>query len=125
MSAGIKGGAMAPEERPPEGGSSEGCPAAVVPEVYKVIVFMLSSAKLLGKEPKEYGPFRLIDAAGRLAAVMVKCGLADEAVQALGDEIEKEKDHGLDTEEDIARFLDRVLALATQHLVNAGGRAGE
>ncbi len=92
--------------------------AEVAREIFKVMVFMLSSAKLLAKEPKEYGPFRLIDAAGRLAAAMASCGLADEPIKALGEEIDKERDYGLDTEEDIARFLDRVLAVATKRLVD-------
>lgn len=81
-------------------------------ETLKLMTFMLSSAKLLATEPKSYGPYRLIDAAGRLAEAMEKCGLADDAVRALGEEIEKEKYYGLNDEAEVAAFLDRVLEIA-------------
>jgi len=92
----------------------------VAGEVLRVMTFMLSSAKLLGSEPKSYGPYRLIDAAGRLAQAMERCGLADDAVKALGEEIEKERYYGLEDEAETAAFLDRLLGMAVGAMKRPG-----
>lgn len=93
--------------------------ARLAREVFKVMTFMLSAAKLLADEPKDYGPFRLIDAAGRLADALERCGFADEAIKAVGREIEREKYYGLNDEGEIRVYLDRILALMADHLADA------
>ncbi len=99
-------------------------PGAVAREGLRVIAFLLSSARLLGSEPKSYGPYRLVDAAGRLAEALSRCGLADEAIRAIGEEIEKEKYDGLEDEAEVAAFLDRLLEIARAAMGRPGTRGG-
>lgn len=93
---------------------------AVAGEVLRVMAFMLSSAKLLASEPKSYGPYRLIDAAGRLGQALERCGLADDSVKALSVEIERQKYYGLEDEAETAVFLDRVLEMAAGAMKRPG-----
>ncbi len=87
-------------------------------EVYKTMTFILTAAKTLVDEPKDYGPFRLVDAVGRLAQVLVRTGYADDAVRAMAEEIEHEKYYGLKDETELLLFLDKLLEKAAENLAS-------
>ena len=61
--------------------------AALQDELYDLFCFLLTAARQLPREPAHYGPIRLVDAAGRLAALAAAHGLAhsgmDEAMAAV------------------------------------------
>ncbi|MBC8248516.1 MAG: hypothetical protein H8E90_02455 [Anaerolineales bacterium] len=60
-------------------------------DLFLLIGYLLTSAHGLYEEPSGYGPFRLLDAAGRLLAIMETHGLADPFLQQLEDAIRAER----------------------------------
>lgn len=56
-----------------------------------LVGYLLTSAHGLYGEPKGYGPFRLLDAAGRLLASMRAHGLGDPFLEHLEERIEAER----------------------------------
>ena len=60
-------------------------------ELYLLVGYLLTSAHGLYDEPKGYGPFRLLDAAGRLLSIMGSHGLSDPYLEHLAERIEAER----------------------------------
>jgi hypothetical protein len=60
-------------------------------DLFLLVGYLLTSAHGLYDEPKGYGPFRLVDAAGRLLATMDTHGLADPFLTQLAERIEAER----------------------------------
>ncbi len=60
-------------------------------ELFLLTGYMLTSAHGLYEEPAGYGPFRLLDAAGRLLAIMEAHGLADPFLKQLEDALRAER----------------------------------
>lgn len=83
------------------------------PDMLHVLGFMLSAAKLLYREPKDYGPYRLLDAASRLAYALEQTRLGSATTRAVGEAIEREKYYGLNTQAEIAGLVDQILPLIT------------
>jgi hypothetical protein len=66
-------------------------------DLFLLVGYLLTSAHGLYGEPKGYGPFRLMDAAGRLLAIMQACELADPFLNRLQRTIDAERfGHGDD-----------------------------
>ncbi len=80
--------------------------------VLEVMVYMLTSARMLVGEPREYGPLRLIEGAKRLGEFLVASGQASPGVVALVDEIVRAEDK-LDSEALIAELLEDMIEAAT------------
>ncbi len=57
--------------------------AALQQDLFILLGFLLASAHGLYEEPRGYGPFRLLDAARRLAEAMGRHGMADAYLQRL------------------------------------------
>ena len=78
-------------------------------EFFELICFMLSSARGLMDEPREYGPFRLIDTAERLISILEKYGFADEFLQKQRLKIEEGKYSVMEGEDKFRKFLDELM----------------
>jgi len=68
-------------------------PSAIVPRerAYELLAHLVASAEICVTEPHYYGSFRLLDAAAKLAAMMVGCGLDDPWLAALQEELDRNK----------------------------------
>jgi hypothetical protein len=69
--------------------------------------YLLTSAHGLYDEPAGYGPFRLLDASGRLLAVMEAAGLSDPFLTELRQSIDAQR-FGSSDDEALRAFLDQV-----------------
>lgn len=68
-------------------------PGATVPRdrVYELLAHLVASAELCVVEPHYYGSFRLLDAAAKLAATMLGCGLDDPWLASLRADLDRSK----------------------------------
>ena len=85
-------------------------------DFYRLITFLLTSARGCVNEPKMYGPFRLLDASKRLIDLLDARGLADEFLEQIRiklNEVERLMD-----QEDQKNFVesldDLILALVKE-----------
>lgn len=69
--------------------------------------YLLSSAHGLYDEPANYGPFRLVDAAGRLLGIMEAAGLGDAFLAELRQAIEAHR-FGRSDDQALRAFLDQA-----------------
>jgi len=60
-------------------------------DLFLLVGYLLSSAHGLYDEPASYGPFRLLDAAGRLLEVMQSHNLSDPFLAEIEKELAKER----------------------------------
>jgi len=75
---------------------------------FKLLAFLITSARGCVDEPPLYGPLRLIDAASRLIDIMEKEGKANEETLKLKELIEKKKYLVMYDEEGFIEFLDEL-----------------
>jgi hypothetical protein len=73
-----------------------------------LVGFLLTSAHGLVDEPKSYGPTRLLDAAGRVLAMMDERGMLDGSLREIRAEIDRELSASMDQE----RLLSKLDELA-------------
>jgi len=62
-------------------------------DVFELLAFLATSARLCVDEPKLYGTFRLVDAASRLLGFVLKSDQSEDkqSLQQLKDEIDEKK----------------------------------
>ena len=65
--------------------------SALRQDLFLLLGYLLTSAHGLYEEPHGYGPFRLLDTAGRLAEIMRNHGLGDPFLAELEQAIEAER----------------------------------
>jgi len=75
---------------------------------FKLLAFLITSARGCVDEPILYGPLRLVDAASRLIDIMEKEGKANEQILKLQELIEEKKDLVMYDEEAFVNFLDEL-----------------
>lgn len=68
-------------------------------ELLVLVGFLLTSAHGLVEEPRTYGPARLLDAAGRLLALMDEQGMLDDARKEVKAQIDRQLSGPWDEEE--------------------------
>ena len=73
-----------------------------------LVGYLLTSAHGLYGEPPDYGPFRLLDAAGRLLHLMRAHGLWDPEMDAWVEVIDRER-FGNSTDEELRAVLDDLI----------------
>lgn len=78
------------------------------PELFKIVGFLLSSARGLLEEPKEYGPLRLIEAASRIIAYETE-QKDDAELSALKNLIDSKKLDIMHDRCDFTNILDEIL----------------
>ena len=60
-------------------------------EIFELVCYMVTSARNLVRETKMYGPFRLIDACGRLIGILDQMGASSEFLSKVKTQIEANK----------------------------------
>ena len=85
-------------------------------EVLELLCYTITSARGLIDEPGGYGPFRLIETAGRLVAIMQRAGLDDEFLRQVATRISSRDVVTRNDEEELVRFLDDLVLLLTRGL---------
>ncbi len=86
-------------------------------ELLLLVSFMITSARGLYDEPENYGTFRLIDAAGRLLAIMESAGMSDVFISALRQQVDEERESSMD--DDAQKMnLDRMVLKIARELQN-------
>ena len=90
-------------------------------ELFLLVGYLLTSAHGLFGEPKRYGPFRLLDAAGQLLSTMETHGLADPYLTQLDAAIEAERT-GNSGDDELRAALDN---LCTQYAVELKRRVSQ
>ncbi len=83
-------------------------------ELFYLISYMITSARGLYDEPADYGVFRLLDAAGRLLALMDTQDLLDPFLVDLKRSIDEERDGSMDTDRQRERLDAMVLSIAEE-----------
>lgn len=77
-------------------------------DFFLLVGYLLTGAHGLYDEPKGYGPFRLLDAAGRLLAIMQAHELGDPFLEQLAETIEAER-VGHSDDEQLRAALDTLV----------------
>jgi hypothetical protein len=105
----------------PAEGSTE--PADSVAGSLDLLAYLVTSADLCTREPLHYGMFRLIDAAGRLAALLEASGEAIRRpwISELQESIQQNKESIMWDREEFERFLHDCAALLAGAFVNDAG----
>ena len=75
---------------------------------FKLLAFLITSARGCVDEPPLYGPLRLVDAAARLIEIMGKEGKVVPEILELQKLIEDKKDLVMYNEEGFIEFLDEL-----------------
>jgi len=83
-------------------------------ELFYLIGYMITSARGLYDEPADYGVFRLLDAAGRLLAIMDSRNLLDPFLADLKRSIDEEREGSMDPERQRERLDALVLKIAEE-----------
>jgi hypothetical protein len=78
-------------------------------ELLALLAYLAVSARGLVDEPREYGPFRLVDGMSRLLGLAVAAGLAGEGWAELRTFVDEGKLEVMDPAADFSAFLDDVV----------------
>lgn len=78
-------------------------------ELFDLIGYMLTSARNLLDETPLYGPFRLVDSASRLVAILEAAGMASPRLVSLRDKVEAGKYSVMGEERAFRQFLDGLV----------------
>jgi hypothetical protein len=84
-------------------------------DLFLLVGYLLTSAHGLYDEPPGYGPFRLMDAAGRLLGIMRAHGMADPFLAKLEGAIEPER-FGSSDDQELRATLDDLCQQFAQEL---------
>lgn len=87
-------------------------------DVFEVVCYMISSAANLPRETKAYGPFRLVDAASRVIAVLEDSGVQSDRLETIQREIEQGKYVVMTDEKEFNQILQRL----AMHLIPLMGK---
>lgn len=85
-------------------------------DLFLLLGYLITSACGLYDEPQGYGPFRLMDASGRLLTILNTHWLSDPFLEDLEKAIEKER-FGVSTDEQLRAFLDQCALKYTQEMM--------
>ncbi|MFQ6033919.1 MAG: DUF6092 family protein [Candidatus Bipolaricaulia bacterium] len=77
--------------------------------MFKLLCYMVSSARGLVRETKLYGPFRLIDAGSRLIEILEREGASDRFLSGVRTMIEENKYKVMTDREGFIQFLDELV----------------
>jgi len=86
-------------------------------DLFLFIGYLLTSAHGLYGEPAGYGPFRLLDASGRLLEIMQRHDLSDRFLDELEAAIEAER-FGTSNDEQLEKALDDLCLRYARELKN-------
>ena len=94
-------------------------------DVFELLAFLVTSARLCVDEPKLYGTFRLVDAASRLIGFALKSDQLEDKqpLQQLKDEIDEKKFLLTTDQEGYVKFLDDLTRKVARELKERAGVA--
>ena len=75
---------------------------------FKLLSFLITSARGCVDEPQLYGPLRLVDAAAKLIQILEKKGMATPEITKLRELIEEKEYTVMYSEEEFIAFLDEL-----------------
>lgn len=85
-------------------------------EIFKLLCYMVTSARNLVHETKMYGPFRLIDAGSRLIEILEREGTSDRFLSGVREVIEQNKYKVMTDKEGFVQFLDELVLKMVEQL---------
>ena len=87
-------------------------------DVFELLAFLATSARLCVDEPKLYGTFRLVDGASRLLGFVLKSDQMEDrqSLQQLKDEIDEKKFLLTTDQEEYLNFLDDLTRKVAREL---------
>ncbi|GAH66921.1 unnamed protein product [marine sediment metagenome] len=94
-------------------------------DLLKLFCYIITSARGCVEEPKPYGPFRLIDSAGRIIALLDNEGLANDFLRKERAKIEDNKYLVMQDREKFMEFLDELVMDFTTELKEKKGGGKE
>ena len=94
-------------------------------DVFELLAFLTTSARLCVDEPKLYGTFRLVDGASRLLGFVLKSDqwVDKQSLQQLKDEIDERKFLLTTDQEGYFKFLDDLTRKVARELKERAGVA--
>ena len=100
-----------------------GEPGAAVPRehVYELLAHLVASAEICVVEPHYYGSFRLLDAASKLAATMLGCGLDDPWLARFQSELDRSKVLMMSDRPAFYSYLPQASRQVAQRLLETAG----
>ncbi len=88
-------------------------------DLFLLLGYLLTSARGLADEPKSYGPFRLLDAAGRLLEIMKEHGMDDDFTKRALEQIDEVR-FGPDDDERRLKLADQLSREFAEYLKAKG-----
>lgn len=88
---------------------------------YELLAHLVASAEICVTEPHYYGSFRLLDAAAKLAAVMLECGLEDPWLASLQAELDRNKVLMMSDRPAFYSYLPQASRQVAQRLLETAG----
>jgi len=90
-------------------------------ELLDLSCYILTSARGLMDEPKEYCSLRILEIFSRLITILDKYGLSNEFLKKERDKIDREKEKVTESEEKFREFLDNIILEFTEELMKKEG----
>lgn len=87
-------------------------------KIFELVSFMIVSGRNLLEEPTRYGPFRLVDAVGRLINILEDADMSSERLRSIRDKIEEGKYSAMGTEKEFEEFLEASVLFAIEAMQN-------
>ena len=88
-------------------------------DILELLAYMITSARGLIDEPRYYGPFRLVEAAGRLIALLQRAGTDDPFLDQVAAKI-RDRDPAVGRDEEAWEyFLDDLVVGLVKELKRA------
>jgi len=101
--------------------SSTGMEDELKSDFFNLLAFLVTSARNCIEEPKLYGPFRLVDGASRLIAILEEAHMADEFFVQVRKKIEDGKYSVMDDKDKFIKLLDDLTLDFADKLKGGGG----
>ncbi|HEU5418996.1 MAG TPA: DUF6092 family protein [Streptosporangiaceae bacterium] len=100
--------------------------SAAVPRdrAYELLAHLVASAEICVTEPHYYGSFRLLDAAAKLAAMMLGCGLDDPWLASLQEDLDRNKVTMMSDRPAFYAYLPQAARQVALRLVETAGDHG-
>jgi Family of unknown function (DUF6092) len=114
---------MSQQPGQPDGPGGAQGPSATVPRerAYELLAHLVASAEICVAEPHYYGSFRLLDAASKLAAMMLGCGLDDPWLAGLQAELDRSKAAMMSDRPAFYSYLPQASRQVAQRLLQTTG----
>ena len=87
-------------------------------QIFGLVCYMVTSACNLVNETKSYGPFRLVDTASRLIAILSENQSSSPELEKIQEKIEQGKYKVMESESQFSLFLNELVLYITSLMEN-------